>query len=217
MRSDRPPAVRGGAGFPRLVRGDRPAADLGLACPSRRRRQAARRGRHRIPNRCRPSPAQHDRGAGCERTKLLWWTIVDDLPWTEIGKRLRLSTKTATCRAVEAIAALALWRADLPVPPAPVTRPRIEPDAGDCQRGYECVHYGIVCSGRKAGHLVSRGRLPDLPHSCLCHLERVRRIETICVCCVTPAATAPVRAPVPAPGVGVTSADRLMRLLKMIC
>jgi len=56
-----------------------------------------------------------------------------------------------------------------------------------------------------------------MPHSCLCHLERVRRIETICVCCVTPAAAAPVRAPVPAPGVGVTSADRLMRLLKMIC
>jgi hypothetical protein len=64
---------------------------------------------------------------GKTRAKLLIWTLVDDLPWTEIGKRLRLSTKTATGRAVEAIAALALWRADSPVPPAPVTRPRIEP------------------------------------------------------------------------------------------
>jgi hypothetical protein len=64
---------------------------------------------------------------GTERARLLVWALVDDLPWTEIGKRLRLSTKTATCRAVEAIAALELWRADLPVPPAPVTRPRIEP------------------------------------------------------------------------------------------
>jgi hypothetical protein len=64
---------------------------------------------------------------GNERAKLLIWTLVDDRPWTEIGKRLGLS-KTATGRAVEAIAALALWRADQPVPPAPVTRSRIEPD-----------------------------------------------------------------------------------------
>jgi DNA-directed RNA polymerase specialized sigma24 family protein len=64
---------------------------------------------------------------GAERARLLVWALVDDLPWTEIGKRLRLSTKTATCRAVEAIAALALWCADLPVPPPPVNRPRVEP------------------------------------------------------------------------------------------
>ena len=64
---------------------------------------------------------------GTERARLLVWALVDDLPWTEIGKRLRLSTKTATCRAVEAIAALALWRSDRPVPPAPVNRMRIEP------------------------------------------------------------------------------------------
>jgi hypothetical protein len=64
---------------------------------------------------------------GRERMKLLYWTIVDDLPWTEIGKRLGLSTKTATCRAVEAIAALALWRAGEPVPATPVIRLRIEP------------------------------------------------------------------------------------------
>jgi hypothetical protein len=64
---------------------------------------------------------------GAGRIKLLCWTIVDDLPWVELGKRLRLSTKTATGRAVEAIVALALWRADLPVPPAPVNRMRIEP------------------------------------------------------------------------------------------
>jgi hypothetical protein len=64
---------------------------------------------------------------GAERARLLIWALVDDLPWTEIGKRLRLSTKTATCRAVEAIAALALWRSDRPVPPAPVNRMRIEP------------------------------------------------------------------------------------------
>jgi hypothetical protein len=64
---------------------------------------------------------------GRDRVKLLYWTIVDEWPWVEIGKRLGLSTKTATCRAVEAIAALTLWRAGEPVPAAPVTRLRIEP------------------------------------------------------------------------------------------
>jgi hypothetical protein len=59
--------------------------------------------------------------------KLLYWTIVDDLPWNRLGP----STRTATCRAVEAIAALALWRAGEPVPPATVTRLRIESDAGE--------------------------------------------------------------------------------------
>jgi hypothetical protein len=46
-----------------------------------------------------------------ERMKLLYWTIVDDLPWTRLGPRLEVSTKTATCRAAERIAAFALWRA----------------------------------------------------------------------------------------------------------
>jgi hypothetical protein len=64
---------------------------------------------------------------GRDRIKLLFWAIVDELPWDRIAQRLGLSGKTATCRAVEAIAALALWRAGQPVPPAPVNRRRIEP------------------------------------------------------------------------------------------
>jgi hypothetical protein len=62
-----------------------------------------------------------------ERIRLLHWALVDDLPWTELGKRIGLSSRTTTCRVVEAIAALTLWRAGEPVPAAPVTRLRIEP------------------------------------------------------------------------------------------
>jgi hypothetical protein len=64
---------------------------------------------------------------GNQRTKLLCWTIVDDPPWNRLAPRLGVSIKTATQRTIEAIAALALWRADLPVPPPPITRQRIEP------------------------------------------------------------------------------------------
>lgn len=71
----------------------------------------------------------HDAGMalGRDRVKLLFWVIVDDLAWNRLGPRLGVSTKTATWRAVEAIDALALWRAGELVPPAPVIRPRIEP------------------------------------------------------------------------------------------
>jgi hypothetical protein len=65
---------------------------------------------------------------GRERMKLLYWTIVDNLPWNRLGPRLELSTKTATGRAVEAVAALALWHAGETVPPAPVTGYGSSPD-----------------------------------------------------------------------------------------
>jgi hypothetical protein len=64
---------------------------------------------------------------GRERIRLLHWALIDDLPWIEIGRRIRLRPRTAIVRVVEAIAGLALWRAGQPVPSAPVTRLRIEP------------------------------------------------------------------------------------------
>jgi hypothetical protein len=71
--------------------------------------------------------ADATRTLGRERIRLLHWSLIDDLPWIEIGKRIGLHQRTAIVRVVEAIAALALWRAGEPVPPAPVTRLRIEP------------------------------------------------------------------------------------------
>lgn len=72
---------------------------------------------------------------GRERMTLLYWAaIVDDLPWNRFGLRPGLSTETATCRTVAAIVA---WRygGSEPIPPAPVTRLRIEPGGGDAQHG----------------------------------------------------------------------------------
>jgi hypothetical protein len=64
---------------------------------------------------------------GPARVALLQWVIVEEMTWRDIAARLSLCPKTTVKRAVEAIAALALWRAGEPVPPAPVTRQRIEP------------------------------------------------------------------------------------------
>lgn len=71
----------------------------------------------------------HDAGQalGTDRLKLLYWAVVDDLSWVAIGKRIGLSKRTANCRVVEAIVALAQWRRGHPVPPPPCNRVRIEP------------------------------------------------------------------------------------------
>jgi hypothetical protein len=64
---------------------------------------------------------------GAIRIKLLEWVVVRDLPWTEIGRFMRVSDKTARDRAVEALTALADFYAGRPVAPEPVIRFRNEP------------------------------------------------------------------------------------------
>jgi DNA-directed RNA polymerase specialized sigma24 family protein len=54
---------------------------------------------------------------GERRVTILSWVIVDDMTWRKIAERLDLSRKTAVSYAVEAIAALALWRSGCPVRP----------------------------------------------------------------------------------------------------
>lgn len=61
------------------------------------------------------------------RTRLLAACVVRDQPWTEIGKLLRASDKTARDYVVEALAALADWRTGRPVAARPVLRYRVEP------------------------------------------------------------------------------------------
>jgi len=64
---------------------------------------------------------------GAERVRLLEWSIVDDMPWASLAKKLGLSDKTAISRVVEAIAALTLWRQGRPVPDPPPARFRNQP------------------------------------------------------------------------------------------
>ena len=94
--------------FRRWYKAIRPAAHLGLACPVRRRRQAARRARHHASNRCCPSPTQCEPGAGprTDGAPLLGGDRKTSCHETASGC-LGLSTKTATCRTVAAIVA---WR-----------------------------------------------------------------------------------------------------------
>lgn len=110
-------------------------AHLGLACPcvDGGRRPEGLVITHQIDAARRLHNASL--ALGRERMTLLYWAaIVDDLPWNRFGLRPGLSTETATCRTVAAIVA---WRygGSEPIPPAPVTRLRIEPGGGDAQHG----------------------------------------------------------------------------------
>lgn len=64
---------------------------------------------------------------GDGRMNILRLTVVDDLAWAQLGRRLGLAISTAKARVIEAIAALALWRADQPIPSPPRSKLRIEP------------------------------------------------------------------------------------------
>jgi hypothetical protein len=56
---------------------------------------------------------------GEDRTRLLFWVLVDDLSWVELGARILLSDKTTKDRCAEALSALASWLAGQPVPDPP--------------------------------------------------------------------------------------------------
>lgn len=64
---------------------------------------------------------------GAARCALLYACVVEDQSWRRIGRRLGVAGETAQDRVVEAIAALALWLAGEPVPPAPEVRFRNQP------------------------------------------------------------------------------------------
>jgi hypothetical protein len=64
---------------------------------------------------------------GAERFALLNWSIVDDMSWSHLARKLRLSDKTVVIRVVQALEALAMWRAGAPIPPPPRTRPYNRP------------------------------------------------------------------------------------------
>ena len=66
---------------------------------------------------------------GALRVKLLEAVLVKDLAWTEIGRLLRVSDKTARDHTVEAIATLADWLAGRAVAPQPVIRFRNQPSS----------------------------------------------------------------------------------------
>ena len=83
-----------------------------------------------------PSPVQATAAAqlrdaaavlGPERVRLLEWSVVEDMSWIDIGKRIGLSDKTAIGWVIEAISALALWSRGLPVPDPPPARFRNRP------------------------------------------------------------------------------------------
>ena len=66
---------------------------------------------------------------GASRIALLDACVVEDMSWRRLGQRLGLAAETARERVVEAIAALALWLAGEPVPPAPAVRFRNQPSS----------------------------------------------------------------------------------------
>jgi len=55
--------------------------------------------------------------------------VIQDRSWHDIGRQLGLSHKTAQLRALEAIAALHLWRTGQPVPPPPREKFRNQPSS----------------------------------------------------------------------------------------
>jgi hypothetical protein len=63
---------------------------------------------------------------GEDRTRLLFWVLVDDLSWVELGARIGLSDETVKDRRAEALAALVLWLAGRPLPDPP-RRPPYRP------------------------------------------------------------------------------------------
>jgi hypothetical protein len=61
------------------------------------------------------------------RAKILEAVVLHDCSWRQLAQQLRVSDKTATQRAAEAVVALADWRSGRPVAPEPAVRYRIEP------------------------------------------------------------------------------------------
>lgn len=61
------------------------------------------------------------------RAKILEAVMVHDRSWSELGRLLQVSDKTARERAVEAVTALADWRASRSVPAPPAVRFRNQP------------------------------------------------------------------------------------------
>jgi hypothetical protein len=64
---------------------------------------------------------------GLLRTRILEQLLLNDCSWALLARLLRVSDKTATDRAAEAVNALADWRAGRTVPPAPEVRFRNQP------------------------------------------------------------------------------------------
>jgi hypothetical protein len=64
---------------------------------------------------------------GQRRVALLLAAVIQDRSWHDIGKQLGVSHKTAKVRVIEAIGALARWKAGETVPPAPLERFRNQP------------------------------------------------------------------------------------------
>jgi hypothetical protein len=64
---------------------------------------------------------------GSLRIAILEACVLNDRPWQQLAKLLRVSDKTAITRAAEAITALTAWKNGDPVPPPPELRPRIQP------------------------------------------------------------------------------------------
>jgi hypothetical protein len=81
-----------------------------------------------VPTRPPPKGRTSGENHNCSvRAKVLESVVVKDLSWATLGRLLRVSDKTASSHAVEAIKALADWRAGRAVAPPPVIRYRIEP------------------------------------------------------------------------------------------
>jgi hypothetical protein len=66
---------------------------------------------------------------GQRRCSLLLASVVQDRSWRELGRQLGIDKKTVQARVIEAIGALALWRAGKPVPPCPQERLRVQPSS----------------------------------------------------------------------------------------
>jgi hypothetical protein len=66
-------------------------------------------------------------GIGPVRAKILEAVVLHDCSWRQLAQQLRVSDKTASQRAAEAVVALADWRSGRPVAPEPAVRYRIEP------------------------------------------------------------------------------------------
>jgi hypothetical protein len=66
---------------------------------------------------------------GPRRVGLLLAAVIQERSWSDLGRQLGVSNKTAKTRVLEAIGALALWQAGKPVPPPPSERFRNQPSS----------------------------------------------------------------------------------------
>jgi hypothetical protein len=66
---------------------------------------------------------------GARRVGLLLAAVIQDRSWHDLGRQLGVDHKTAKSRVLEAIGALALWKAGEPVPPPPRERFRNKPSS----------------------------------------------------------------------------------------